>query len=118
MSKEYIDKRELYQKISELEEIARKRYLDTPSDSPLYKRYMAQMNERTSFKHLVADFPAADVVEVVHGEWEFRRMTGEKSYWASCSNCGGLIWLKDSGDEPDYCDNCGAKMDRGKTNEN
>lgn len=65
MSKEYIDKGRLYQKIAELEEIARTRYLDTSSDDPEYERYMAQMNERTSFKHLVADFPAADVEEVV-----------------------------------------------------
>ena len=62
---EYIDKGALYEKIAQLEEIARNRYLDTPSNSPAYQRYLAQMQERTALKHLIADFPAADVVEVV-----------------------------------------------------
>ena len=91
---------------------------DLISRSALLKEYKKLWgNSFSAILDLIRNAPAADVVNVVHGEWEFRRMTGEKSYWASCSNCGGLIWLKDSGDEPDYCDNCGAKMDGGKTNE-
>ena len=62
---EYIDKGALYEKIAQLEEIARNRYLDTPSNSPAYQRYLAQMQERTALKHLIADFPAADAVSVV-----------------------------------------------------
>ena len=62
---EYIDKGALYEKIAQLEEIARNRYLDTPSNSPAYQRYIAQMQERTALKHLIADFPAVDAVPVV-----------------------------------------------------
>ena len=39
---EYIDKGALYERIAQLEELARNRYLDTPSNSPAYPRYMAQ----------------------------------------------------------------------------
>ena len=66
MSKEYIDKSALYEKIAQLEKLARNRYLETPSNSPCYSRYMTQLNERTYFKHIIADFPAADVEPVVH----------------------------------------------------
>lgn len=116
MSKEYIDKGRLYQKIAELEEIARTRYLDTSSDDPEYERYMAQMNERTSFKHLVADFPAADVAEVVHGEWIECDCYDPRDTWIKCNLCGhGTTILMSK--KYNYCPNCGAKMDGGKANE-
>ena len=66
---EYIDKNALYEKIAQLEELARDRYLETPSNSPCYSRYMAQLNERTAFKHIIADFPSADAAPVRHGRW-------------------------------------------------
>ena len=62
---EYIDKSALYKKISELEELARDRYLGTFCSSPAFERYQTQMNERTAFKHLIADFPVVDAVQVV-----------------------------------------------------
>jgi hypothetical protein len=62
---EYIDKSALYEEIAQLEELARDRYLETPSNSPCSSRYMAQLNERTSFKHIIADFHSADVAPVV-----------------------------------------------------
>lgn len=62
--KEYIEKNKLYKMVAEKEETARKWTLDTPTNSPAYMRYVAQLNERTAFKHMVADIPAADVVEV------------------------------------------------------
>ena len=62
---EYIDKSKLYGKLAELEDLARRRYLDTPSISPCYERYYAQLSERTALKQLVADFPAENVAEVV-----------------------------------------------------
>ena len=65
MSKEYIDKSALYEKIAQLEELARNRYLETPSSSLCFSRYMTQLNERTALKHIVADFPSADVAPVV-----------------------------------------------------
>ena len=64
---EYIDKSALYEKIAQLEELARTRYLETPSSNPCCARYMTQLNERTVFKRIIADFPAFDVVPVQ--EW-------------------------------------------------
>ena len=42
-----IDRAELYKHIAELEELARNRVCDTPTNSPAYMRYVAQLNERT-----------------------------------------------------------------------
>lgn len=49
--------------------------------------------------------PTADVVEVRHGVWKYKRhkMTGETP---CCSVCGGFHTI-----ETKYCPNCGAKMD-------
>lgn len=69
--------------------------------------------------NMLQDMPAADVAEVVHGQWQ-----GEGDGYADgalvydvwvCSNCGHYI--DDGTDDPDclpkYCPNCGAKMDGG-----
>lgn len=119
---EYIEKNALYKKIAELEELARNRYLDTPSNSPACARYMAQLDERTRFKHMIYDSPAADVAEVNHGKWEWFEekhgtpIDGYDYDWGwHCSNCKAE--LSDDYDDPDtppkmrYCPNCGAKMD-------
>ena len=45
---------------------------------------------------LVKNAPTIDAVEVVHGRWEN----------VSCTNCGQVDFSK-----PNYCPNCGAKMD-------
>lgn len=54
-----ISREVLYREIARLEELARGRVLDTPSSSPCYDRYAAQLSERTNLKHLVADAPTA-----------------------------------------------------------
>lgn len=67
----------------------------------------------------IREMPAADVAEVVYGQWE-----GEGDGYADgeivldvwhCSQCGYCI--DDGTDNPDclpkYCPNCGAKMDGG-----
>lgn len=102
---EYIEREALYRKICELEELARNRYLDTPSNSPAYPRYMAQMNERTALKHLVFDMPAADVVPVRHGYWDEN---------GRCTACGGHapFWcMASTYYKSPFCHECGAKMD-------
>ena len=56
--------------------------------------------------------PAADVSEVVHGQWikdDF--LSDDVNNAEKCSQCGELIgWF---GNLPNYCQNCGAKMDGG-----
>jgi hypothetical protein len=65
-----ISRSDLYNKLVELETLARNRVLDTPTNSPCYQRYVAQMNERTMFKELVADMQTAYNVEKVVAELE------------------------------------------------
>ena len=57
-----IDADALYEQLQKDEELARKRVLDTESYlpypnnlNPSYTRYVAQMDERTRLKHIVAD---------------------------------------------------------------
>ena len=59
MSNDLISREALYNKIVRLEELARNRVRDTPSSSPCYMRYVAQLNERTALKQLVIDAPVA-----------------------------------------------------------
>ena len=38
-------------------------------------------------------------------------MTGERSYIATCSECGAGKFFSKKEDEPPYCERCGALMD-------
>ena len=103
---EYINKNALYETITQLEELARNRYLDTPS--LYYPMYMTQLNERAYFKQIITDFPTADVEPVRHGRWE----NGNPI----CPVCGGDKFKDLDADiwcdwQPAFCPNCGAKMD-------
>lgn len=61
----------------------------------------------------ISELPAADVAEVVHGRWikdDF--LSDDVNNAEKCSQCGELIgWF---GNLPNYCPNCGAKMDGGE----
>ena len=105
---EYIKKNALYEKIAQLEEFSRDRYLKIPSDSPYHLRYMAELAERTYFKRIIADFPAADVEPVRHGRWIPAVHVGDCCY--RCSECQ-FLWDAYLIDIGNYCPNCGAKMD-------
>lgn len=105
---EYVNKNVLYEIIAQLEELARNRYLDTPS--LYYPMYMTQLNERAYFKQIITDFPTADVEPVRHGRWE----NGNPI----CPVCGGDKFKDLDADiwsdwKPAFCPNCGAKMDGG-----
>ena len=104
---EYIKKNALYEKIAQLEEFSRDRYLKTPSDSPCRPRYMAELVERTYFKRIIADFPAEDVEPIRHGQWIPAVHAGDCYY--RCSECQFLrdAYLIDIGN---YCPKCGARM--------
>nr|DAV67469.1 MAG TPA: Transcription initiation factor IIE, alpha FINGER, Transcription [Caudoviricetes sp.] len=64
----------------------------------------------------IRGMPAADVAEVVHGRWikdDF--LSDDVNNAEKCSRCGELIgWF---GNLPNYCPNCGAKMDGGSNGE-
>jgi hypothetical protein len=62
--------------------------------------------------HSIYDAPAADVVEVRHGEWiehieKPKWLEDDVDIYYECSVCGA----SGIGKTP-YCHNCGAKMDR------
>lgn len=65
-----ISRSALYNKLVELETLARNRVLDTPINNPCYQRYVSQMNERTMLKELVADLSTAYNVDKVVAELE------------------------------------------------
>ena len=61
----------LYKAMQDAEELARRRVRDTESTlpyptnlNPAYTRYLAQMDERTKAKKMVADAPTVDAVPV------------------------------------------------------
>lgn len=62
------------------------------------------------------DMPAADVAEVVHGQWVHSRYEecSERFEIVKCSQCGheayAMAFYVRGGN---YCPNCGAKMDGG-----
>ena len=63
----YINANELYERVAEWEAQALHMVEVTMNDEDLteWRKWSAILNERSAFKFDVADFPAADVVEVV-----------------------------------------------------
>ena len=59
--------------------------------------------------------PAADVAQVVHGQWILVG-TNEHDYETSveekCSLCGRYVYRYDTQPQDNFCPNCGAKMDK------
>lgn len=66
---------------------------------------------------LIADTPAADVVPVVHGRWEYNPPTINTYGQLRCSICNW--WTLDPSVDRSYsyCPKCGAKMDGGADDE-
>ena len=62
----YIDADKLYEQFNSLEQLARKRVYDTPTNSPAYERYSTQYYEREKALSIIKAQPTADVVEVRH----------------------------------------------------
>lgn len=69
------------------------------------KALLDLMNEGCTARNIetVMKIPAADVVEVVHGEWIRHK---ENCLYNKCSICSYEHCREDN-----YCPNCGAKMD-------
>ena len=110
---EYIKKNALYEKIAQLEEFSRDRYLETPSDNPCRSRYLAELVERTYFKRIIADFPTADVEPVRHGRWIMgTNENGLQAGHRKCSRCGEIVKYGYSlYGVHNFCNYCGARMD-------
>ena len=110
---DYIERQAIYKKIAEMEEAARSRYLDTPWDSPARVRYMAQLNELTALKHMIADEPAANAREDVRSEWVW----DTKGLYPKplCRKCNYEPYRASNRleDLPNFCPNCGARMTGG-----
>lgn len=87
------------------EYIERKAFLD----------YMKGTSRYFNVKFDIENFPAADVAPVVHGRWiknndSFQTDDYYCCYFDyNCSECGGIA--NDRYELPNYCPNCGAKMD-------
>lgn len=61
----------------------------------------------------IATLPAADVVPVVHGEWE----QTEAPFMNECEDCSVCGYRTVWGHRFNYCPNCSAKMDGGADND-
>lgn len=85
-----ISAEKLYNKITEFEELARNRVLDTPTTSHAYPRYVAQLNERTALKHMIMDEPAAfdkeKVIEEIKSWEKASHDAGIQSNYAGLDN--------------------------------
>ena len=59
--------------------------------------------------YFIMNAPTADVVEVRHGEWVDTGILELDTIYGGwkCSVCGDIV----CGSKPNYCGNCGAKMD-------
>lgn len=129
----------LYTQLQKDEELARKRVLDTESFTPYpnnlnpsYTRYVAQMDERTRLKHMVADAPTIEQRKT--GKWiedaeTYYKAVNEKGggvnentpYFTddiACSECLAMFSVIDNETERwNFCPNCGAEM-KGDKDEN
>ena len=84
---------------------------------------MKLMQDGCNAKNLqsISDMPAADVAEVVHGEWLRSDDDWDSLTTIQCSCCGEE-WCFETDDDVSllnykYCPNCGARMDGGKDEE-
>ena len=103
--------------------MAEKEYIEREAVAPKYRRMItfAKSDEarRSTYECLkiLANEPAADVVEVRHGEWVDKPTGAYGRCQTWCSACGkhsGIGGIESNRHKP-YCPNCGAKMDGGKT---
>lgn len=109
MSKEYIEREKALEKVIEV------KHYDPELSGVVLHRYIKEID--------LKDIPAADVIPVVHGRWEWfdeetgTPLTGYEREWGWCCSCCKHE-LPDDYDSPDYhpmlnyCPNCGAKMDK------
>lgn len=101
---EFISRKELYDKISDLEADVKKKLLSTPRDSEAYIRYVERLNERSVFKKEILNATGFYVRPVIYGDWESDSGLIFPIY--SCSVCNYPTPLG----QTNFCPNCGADM--------
>lgn len=108
-----IDGAALYERLAELEELARDRVLDTDTSlpyptnlNPAYTRYSAQLDERIRLKQMIADAPTIEL-ERKKGKWIQGTNHGLGVYNYTCSECSHTIVTDDT---YNFCPNCGCQM--------
>lgn len=77
-------------------------------DKQAFLDYMKRTDRYFSVKFDIENFPVADVVPVVHGQWISKNNHGYEWIFV-CSNCDYIDGYPFN-DRPNYCPNCGAKM--------
>ena len=74
----------------------------------LLSHLFSKQDEPLDVMKEIAEFPAADVAEVRHGRWIDYAEGGKQ-----CTACKGVFWHGEYNPiEPNYCPNCGARMDK------
>lgn len=78
-----------------------------------------ELIHRDSILFAIENAPTVDAVQVVHSSWSVfaemdlrERRTGK--HILVCRECGHTEKIHHSDKMPNYCQNCGAKMDGGK----
>ena len=86
-----------------------------------WRKWSCILNERSAFKHDVADAPIADVRENVRGEWIIHETENDRYDDMICPFCKksytvDAYRIDDIGftaDDFNFCPNCGAEMSKG-----
>ena len=103
---EYIEREALVKSVEEYSETAQIQAATRRTGKTLWYGIYGGVNY---CRNLVLEAPAADVVEVVHGEWV---LTNTECAEMTCSRCGFTYYGEfDYECMSNYCPNCGAKMD-------
>ena len=104
-----IDGDALYKAMQDAEDLARQRVLDTESTlpypnnlNPSYTRYLAQMDERTKAKEMVADAPTVDAVPVVRcKDCKHYQFSDERAFGFPVKRCEWTGF--EDVDDDDFC---------------
>ena len=105
MTKEYIERETLIRHLNNELEACGDACIDS---QPIVYGTILGLKGAMSYANTL---PAPDVVEVVHGVWKMAVDEADYEY-GTCSECGNREYdAFCTGRIPNYCSNCGAKMD-------
>ena len=76
-----------------------------PQAEMAHQAALGRMYATKEFTTLLKKAENGELVKAVHGRWKFLN-----DYQSQCSECFDISWV-DHDNEPNYCPNCGAKMD-------